>query len=376
MVLIPGTSSAPTPLRAPWLWILLPGLAGYSAADAMSPARVEVLLAAGLAAGVFAWVASFRRAWEATWVPSFAVAVGCLAAVHFLFVEGTRKPEPVLLTLPPRELDLKVKVERIFGSDDPEFVKGIGFVLRAPLVRRDLAGQRIYFRLKRDDGEGTLLPGAVCSARGVLYPVASEAESGFDEFLASKGVHYHYLRGTVFRRDAEASRWTRLCRRWNDKLEKTLLAQAEAEDQVRANLLVAMLLGKKSAIPEERKNQFVLAGAMHLFAISGLHVGVVAVLLVFLLRFLPGPKWMETAALLVLLLVYVEVTGGAPSARRAFVMIAFWRAAHHLGRKGGAFPPSSPPPFSLWRGIPASFGTGVFNCPTRSWLPSFSTAAR
>ncbi len=338
MVLIPQTTSAPTPLRAPWLWILLPGLAGYWAADAVPSADIELLVVAGLASGVLAWTASVRLAWELAWAPTFVTAVGCLAAAHFLLVEGVRKPATGLLTLPPRELDLKVEVVRLFESEESDSTKGIGSVLQAPLVRKDLVGKRLYFRLKKNAEKDFLLRGAVFSARGVLYPVTGKSGSGFDEFLASKGVHYHFLRGIVLHREAEAPRWIRLCRRWNEGLEKTLLAGAEDEDETRANLLVAMLLGKKSAIPAERKKQFVVAGAMHLFAISGLHVGIVAALLVFLLLFLPGPKWVETWVLLVLLFVYVEVTGGAPSARRAFVMIAFWRGAHHLGRKGGAFP--------------------------------------
>ena len=231
-----------------------------------------------------------------------------------------------------------MEVVRLFESEESDSTKGIGSVLQ-PRLCVGPRGQTTLLSPEEKRGEG-FSPSWRRLFRPRRFIPSRGNRSGFDEFLASKGVHYHFLRGIVLHREAEAPRWIRLCRRWNEGLEKTLLAGAEDEDETRANLLVAMLLGKKSAIPAERKKQFVVAGAMHLFAISGLHVGIVAALLVFLLLFLPGPKWVETWVLLVLLFVYVEVTGGAPSARRAFVMIAFggvpttWEEKAVLSRVG------------------------------------------
>lgn len=99
-----------------------------------------------------------------------------------------------------------------------------------------------------------------------------------------------------------------------------------------------MPLGKKAAIPPDQKDRFILAGAMHLFAISGLHVAIVAGLFILLLRLLPAPRWAETTLVPTLLFLYVQITGGAPSAIRAFIMIAFWKASGLVGKRGGAFP--------------------------------------
>jgi competence protein ComEC len=77
---------------------------------------------------------------------------------------------------------------------------------------------------------------------------------------------------------------------------------------------------------------------MHLFAISGLHVGMIAATMAFFLRWLPGPKWLEAAIGLSLLFVFVQATGGSSSATRAFIMIGFWWGARLLGRSGSSLP--------------------------------------
>ena len=108
--------------------------------------------------------------------------------------------------------------------------------------------------------------------------------------------------------------------------------------KLQPGLELLMPLGKKAAIPPDQKDRFILAGAMHLFAISGLHVAIVAGLFILLLRLLPGPRWVETTLALTLLFLYVQITGGAPSAIRAFIMSAFWKASGLVGKRGGAFP--------------------------------------
>ena len=105
-----------------------------------------------------------------------------------------------------------------------------------------------------------------------------------------------------------------------------------------ADVGVAMMLGKKTSLAADRKERYVTAGVMHLFAISGLHVGMVAATMAFFLRWLPGPKWLETGVGLILLFVFVQATGGSPSATRAFMMIGFWWGSRIIGRSGSSLP--------------------------------------
>ncbi len=83
-------------------------------------------------------------------------------------------------------------------------------------------------------------------------------------------------------------------------------------------LLGAVVLGIRSRLPGALKRQFSAVGAGHLFSVSGLHVGVMAMLILLILRPLP-PVWHYL--LLSMLAGYVLLTGGNAPAVRAFAMV-------------------------------------------------------
>ena len=57
-----------------------------------------------------------------------------------------------------------------------------------------------------------------------------------------------------------------------------------------------MMLGEKNALSTEQKQDFRYSGTMHLFAISGLHVGVVALVVGGLFGILPLPRKLKIIA--------------------------------------------------------------------------------
>jgi len=98
-----------------------------------------------------------------------------------------------------------------------------------------------------------------------------------------------------------------------------------------APLVRALAIGDKSGIDPQRQQLLAQSGIAHLFAISGLHIGLVAAMLFLLFRriyqrserlmlFAPALRVLPIL-LLPVLLVYLLFTGNAISTRRAFVMI-------------------------------------------------------
>jgi competence protein ComEC len=85
-------------------------------------------------------------------------------------------------------------------------------------------------------------------------------------------------------------------------------------------LLVGMLLGEKSFIPPHLKEVFAEAGIMHILAVSGLHVGIIAMALLVFLSILRLPKKLKLLTLILILLIYASVTGFRPSVLRATIM--------------------------------------------------------
>ncbi len=87
----------------------------------------------------------------------------------------------------------------------------------------------------------------------------------------------------------------------------------------------ALLLGFRSEISDELLSAYSAAGAMHVLAVSGLHVGIVYLLTFYLLFFLeklPYGKLVRTVLLIMLLWTFALITGMSASVVRAATMFS------------------------------------------------------
>ena len=82
----------------------------------------------------------------------------------------------------------------------------------------------------------------------------------------------------------------------------------------------AILLGERSRLPREIRETFVDSGTLHIFAISGLHVAIVAKVLIIALVFVFVPFRFAGLIATPLLWLYVGMVGAGPSAVRAAAM--------------------------------------------------------
>ncbi|MBR3221099.1 MAG: ComEC/Rec2 family competence protein [Kiritimatiellae bacterium] len=94
----------------------------------------------------------------------------------------------------------------------------------------------------------------------------------------------------------------------------------------------AILLGERGRLPQGQRRAFAASGAMHVFAVSGLHVTAVAGMLALLLRLAFVPRRLAGAAAMPAVWGYVWLIGAPPSAVRAALMASvcllgpiFWR---------------------------------------------------
>jgi competence protein ComEC len=101
-------------------------------------------------------------------------------------------------------------------------------------------------------------------------------------------------------------------------------------------VLRAMVLGYRSELPYELRSLFANSGTVHIFAISGLHVGILAALLTAVLPLsrIPRPHWGWVLG--PALILYTHISGASPSAMRACVMSLLFFAGPLLGRKPDA----------------------------------------
>lgn len=107
-----------------------------------------------------------------------------------------------------------------------------------------------------------------------------------------------------------------------------------AYDDRENGVIAALILGDRSYLEEDLREDFVGAGAVHILAVSGLHVGIVYLFVLSILGFLlRGPRWRVFNAMVVLLILwfYAAITGFSPSVLRAATMFSFIA----IGKLGG-----------------------------------------
>jgi len=100
-----------------------------------------------------------------------------------------------------------------------------------------------------------------------------------------------------------------------------------------AELLTAILFGQRHHLPSEVEENFRRAGVGHLMAVSGLHVGIIATMILGLWRRLNLKGNLPLILAIALVIVYAYLTGMRPSALRAALMVSIALAALLLDRE-------------------------------------------
>jgi competence protein ComEC len=193
-------------------------------------------------------------------------------------------------------------------------------------------------RILRIRGPGTPPPvGATISAHGTLSWPAMPMNPGagdprlalrrggaFAEFRPAAGSVEILATGRLPLRD--------LAHQAATSIESTI--HHLADDPEIAPLLANMALGSRDDTPEDLEEAFRKSGTLHLFAVSGLHVGIVGLLAWFLVRrLLLLPRWGCVLAVIAMLFLYATVTGLRPSALRAATMGTMLLASMLIDRR-------------------------------------------
>ena len=116
---------------------------------------------------------------------------------------------------------------------------------------------------------------------------------------------------------------TALALRLRERMFQALRLGLENEPAI-AGALTAVVIGERSEIPPDTYADFQQTGVFHVFAINGLHVGLVTMVAVLLLRLLRVPRRWTAVPAIPLLVLYVFATGAHPGAVRALVMVSVW----------------------------------------------------
>lgn len=113
------------------------------------------------------------------------------------------------------------------------------------------------------------------------------------------------------------------CRRW---LEARLALDLENEPEI-AGIIKAMVLGSTNEMSDELKARFQQTGTLHLFAVSGLQVTMLAGMAMFALETCRIPRRIAVLFTIPIILFYAVITGLGASSVRAALMASIFLAA-------------------------------------------------
>src|SRR5205809_677932 len=174
---------------------------------------------------------------------------------------------------------------------------------------------------------------------GTAEPIAPPRNPGeFDmrSYLTRRDVHRMLFvrypeNGTLIRHGGgnPIMRAAQKSRTW---MQNTLCRGLEDAPEAQ-NFLSGIVLGLRHQTPEDIEEPFQQTGTLHLFAVAGLHVGIVAALLWMLAMVALLPRKSAAALIIPLLLFYAAVTGLHVSSVRAAVMSSVLLGGFFFDRK-------------------------------------------
>ncbi len=114
------------------------------------------------------------------------------------------------------------------------------------------------------------------------------------------------------------------------KIKEALLSGMSEEN---AYIAYAVLTGEKSGIDHDIYENYKHAGIVHLLCVSGLHVGIFAGFLAFILKLCKVNKWVRFGITFAVLLLYMYICGFVPSVVRASIMSLVFLLAFIVGKQ-------------------------------------------
>lgn len=200
-------------------------------------------------------------------------------------------------------------------------------------------GKSILYIRKNDDAL-KLHYGDIIALKNRLKPVEKPLNPyafNYSKFLLNKGIKY-----SAFVKEDE----------WKIIGESEELSLKKEALEIRAMILEkfkdnglqddeyavasSLILGYRDELSDDLVDAYRSAGVMHVLCVSGMHVGIIFLIISNLLAFLKRKKWGLTLRLIIILINvwgFAIITGLSPSVTRAAVMFTFVSLGQNIGRK-------------------------------------------
>ena len=175
-----------------------------------------------------------------------------------------------------------------------------------------------------------------CNFKDLLPPL-NPNQFDYKQYLSKQGIYQQiFLQKHQFALLPGYRKWTflGLSARFRNKVQKSLIKHNFKDDEL--GVIKALLLGQRQDISKELVTDYQQAGAIHILAVSGLHVGVILLILSFLFkpieRFNKG-KLIKAILIVIFLWLFAFIAGLSASVVRAVTMFTFLAFGQAFKRK-------------------------------------------
>lgn len=202
---------------------------------------------------------------------------------------------------------------------------------------KTFVNEKIILYVSDSLSETGTIPGDYIGFDARLYPIENSNNPGefnFRRYMMRRGIRYQSYISTFPENIHHHERSLKTIA--VNARSKLLKAYHNAGiDNQEFAVLSALTLGEKSYIDKELKQHFSNSGAMHVLAVSGLHVGILFFVFSFMLKPLNHnnkTKIIKIIFLIILLWGYALITGMSPSVLRATTMFSFLVIGQNINR--------------------------------------------
>ena len=168
-----------------------------------------------------------------------------------------------------------------------------------------------------------------------VQPPLNPHQFDYKGYLARQGIHQQvYLDSDEFLKLNPASTFLGWIAEIRNRIQSSLKNEGFGEDEF--GVINALLLGQRQVVSKELLNDYSKAGAIHILAISGLHVGIILLILSWLFKpletFKKG-KFVKLVFIVILLWFFALLAGMSASVVRAVTMFSCVAIGQSLRRK-------------------------------------------
>lgn len=327
--------------RVPFLRLLLPFILGIILAEYFYVKESIVIISIALAFSVlvlFQLIPLLRKSYSYSVVFGFFVFILCLNA-GFLRLNQSNAS----MQLPSSDSITAFKGSLKRSPDEKPNSMACVFELNAICWNQvwQKSNARVLLYLAKDSLSKSLCVGDVLVISSKLDRVKNNGnpyEFDYAKYLQHRYILYSaYVRNKSWRllEKNKGSSLKSMAVAWRQKLlniyKKTGLRNEAYE------ILAALTLGAREEVSSDVKTVWTAAGATHVLAVSGLHVGIIFGIMQFILSFLAGSKlgrFFRGLILIASLWLYALLTGMSPSVMRAACMFSFLAIGLMINRRG------------------------------------------